>query len=118
MILYGSDSTFCSSIHNEQTGGGVMVDYLEMKDGKIISITDEVICVSNNRILNDNAVYSGMIFLDETDRWDEAVIPKDIHRKIIALCEGDKILAKEAIHKLLKGTTIYKMGKIIDELKK
>ena len=78
MNLFPSDSTFCTDIETEQTGGGVMVDYMRMKNGKIIGITDECICVSNNMGCSDNGVHIGVIFLNEVDRWDEDIEPKDI----------------------------------------
>ncbi len=38
-------TTFIKTTSTTNTGGGIMVDLVELKDGKVISITDEVLIV-------------------------------------------------------------------------
>ena len=36
-------TTFIESVWTEQTGGGVMVDYIRLRSGELIGVTDEAI---------------------------------------------------------------------------
>lgn len=39
------DSAYLSAITTENTGGGTMVDFVFMDDGRVITLNDECICV-------------------------------------------------------------------------
>lgn len=41
-------TTFIKSVYTEQTGGGMMVDYVVLKDGKVITLNDEGLAVYPN----------------------------------------------------------------------
>ena len=43
--------TYIESIFTENTGGGCMVDFIQLDNGKIIALNDECICIYNS--LND-----------------------------------------------------------------
>ncbi len=42
------NSTFIKKINTEQTGGGIMVDFIELANGKIIAISDDAIGIYKN----------------------------------------------------------------------
>lgn len=39
---------YIKSVFTENTGGGCMVDFIELDTGKIIALTDECVCVYNS----------------------------------------------------------------------
>jgi hypothetical protein len=41
-------TTFIEKITSEDTGGGCIVDFVHLKDGRILGITAESVCLYNN----------------------------------------------------------------------
>lgn len=117
MIIQKENATFLKDIWTEQTGGGCMVDYIEMTNGKILAITDEVVCLHRNMVQADTGEMEDVMYLLEGDK-DIKLKPYGRSMKaLIALCDGDKKLAAKVIMKLLNDTTIFAIGNLIDKLK-
>jgi len=55
------DSVFVADLRTENTGGGVMVDFITLKDGRIIAIGDNGIYVCSSLQSFDNGEYLAVI---------------------------------------------------------
>lgn len=110
---------YVERIETQNTGGGRMIDYVFLKNGTAIGVSDECVCRCTDPLTldtdYDKVIHYGIIYLPDTEKWnnqESAGIGCYIER-ILTADSGEKHNEGEPIKARIQHDLIYLGNKLV-----